>query len=552
VIEGLQARLRDSGRGIAGRGIAEQGLLFGRSLEGATEILDFQPASNRTVPEMMAALSTEPGKRVVVGYYRTEHGEMLRLNEDDLALFQMFFGKPSHVFLMIQPNAFAPPNATFFFAQGDHKMSEFPFLEFPLDASLLATEERDRISRCQQATEQPTAAPSATPAESGHVRAGGRDLLRVAAAILGAIFLLVLLWIGVPLLRERFSGGSATAKVQPAAQPAASPSSSYSSARIGPSAHIGLQARRQDRDLELTWDRDSPLIAAATSALVLIEDGAVKHKISLNAQQIRGESILYSPTSDQVLIQLTVTAPSGDATESVRVIQNQAIQNRAIQNQAIQTRSATVSKPLRPDRSRPGDAPEPHPAADLRQSAEPRQSPSENIRLVQASKPFTAPPATKSAALPTLNEPPTLPGTPDHSASPAAGLAVPHTLAPPRPIARPATPSTPVRDASNDVPAPPEASAGTTYHPPVPLTKVTPTFPPQLKSLVLKPTTVAVRVTIDKNGRVLKAEPLPQANIHKFFIVEAVHAAQLWKFQPARRGDDAVSSELVLQFAFKQ
>jgi hypothetical protein len=185
VIQGLHERLRD-----AGRGIAERGLLFGRVFEGAIEIFEYQPVSNRSVAEAIAALPAEPRKRLLIGYYRTEHGEALRLNEDDLFLFKTFFGKPYHVFLLIQPKAFGPPNATFFFSRGARKIPEFPFLEFPLDVSRLSTEERDLISRRRQ-----TAGPSVTvehslTAESGKVPTGGRTVAKIAAGLLVSAFLL--------------------------------------------------------------------------------------------------------------------------------------------------------------------------------------------------------------------------------------------------------------------------------------------------------------------------------------------------------------------------
>ena len=57
VIEALQKLLQNTGPGPA-----EHGLLFGRVLEGATEILEFQSAGDRSVPEMIAELSVEPRK----------------------------------------------------------------------------------------------------------------------------------------------------------------------------------------------------------------------------------------------------------------------------------------------------------------------------------------------------------------------------------------------------------------------------------------------------------------------------------------------------------
>jgi hypothetical protein len=201
VIEGLHQRLRHPRRGLA-----EHGLLFGRVFEGAIEILEYQPVAGRTVPEAIAKLPAEPRKRLLIGYYRTEHGEALRLNEDDLFLFKTFFGKPYHLFLLIQPKAFASPNATFFFSRGDRKISEFPFLEFPLDVSLLATEERDLISKRPQTTRQssgtdavvrqPGDAGDGSPArlistpESGKLPTGGATVLKIAAGLLVSAFLL--------------------------------------------------------------------------------------------------------------------------------------------------------------------------------------------------------------------------------------------------------------------------------------------------------------------------------------------------------------------------
>jgi len=185
VIAGLQAQLRDQRPGRA-----EHGLLFGRVLQGAVEIFEYQPVSHGSVPEAIAALAAEPRQRLLIGYYRSEHSETLGLNENDLFLFKTFFGKPFHVFLLIQPNAFAPPNATFFFSRGHRKISDFPFLEFPLDVSLLDTDEWDRISGHQQAAGQPGTVENSSPAESDKVPAGGMTLLKIAAGLLVSAFLL--------------------------------------------------------------------------------------------------------------------------------------------------------------------------------------------------------------------------------------------------------------------------------------------------------------------------------------------------------------------------
>ena len=82
------------------------------------------------------------------------------------------------------------------------------------------------------------------------------------------------------------------------------------------------------------------------------------------------------------------------------------------------------------------------------------------------------------------------------------------------------------------------------------IAKTAPTFPPELQNFALTRKVIEVRVTIDKNGKVSKAEAIPQKNTSLFLINSAVNAARLWKFQPALRDNEPVSSESVLQFVF--
>src|SRR5580698_7030942 len=83
---------------------------------------------------------------------------------------------------------------------------------------------------------------------------------------------------------------------------------------------ISLRAIRRNADLELTWNRDSALIAAATSGALWIQEGESTRQISLDAAELRDGSLLYSPRTDQILMRLTVTTLTDTVTESVRVI----------------------------------------------------------------------------------------------------------------------------------------------------------------------------------------------------------------------------------------
>jgi len=61
---------------------------------------------------------------------------------------------------------------------------------------------------------------------------------------------------------------------------------------------------------------------------------------------------------------------------------------------------------------------------------------------------------------------------------------------------------------------------------------------------------VEVIVTIDKNGKVMKAQGVPQRNVSQFLINASVNAALQWRFEPARRDNQPVVSDSVLQFVF--
>jgi outer membrane biosynthesis protein TonB len=63
---------------------------------------------------------------------------------------------------------------------------------------------------------------------------------------------------------------------------------------------------------------------------------------------------------------------------------------------------------------------------------------------------------------------------------------------------------------------------------------------------------IELKVSIDETGKVVKAQALPlKAWTPQIMIQAALDAVRLWKFKPARKGNQSVPSEMVLQFAFK-
>jgi protein TonB len=522
----LVKRLRDQIQSKS-RGPAENGLLFGRAVPGITEIFDFQPAENN-VAEAAAAVTDQRGQRMLVGYYRIETGPTLRLSEDDIRLAATAFPKRYQVFLLIQPNG-SGSNATFFFHKDDDRMSEFAFLDFPFDARLLATYEherveRDRIAKAQQeAVEKPAPIQILpAPAPENH-RAPAKRFIKIALWIL-----LIAFAAGVSIaymsIRGRVSRiWSAIESRLPAAEAPLQTVTVASSAASG--EHLmGLHAKRQNGDVELTWNRESPLIAGATSGMISIEDGTSTRQIPLTPARLRAGSVLYAPSSDQILMELAVNRPSGPLTESVLVVLSKS--------------DGTRTYPLQISR--------PAPAGLAGSPGIPNNPP-----VAKAAKPFSVPTTSpaKPSDLASLPEEPLARTNPETAATiPPIGLLQPPASAPRVPTVSLPAPVQPEAAA----PRADQAITISPYQPPEPINRITPRFPAVLRPLVFKPLAVEIRVTIDMNGRVTKAEPVSPKGIHKFFLDEAVAAARFWTFKPARRGDLPIASESILKFVFSQ
>jgi hypothetical protein len=268
---------------------------------------------------------------------------------------------------------------------------------------------------------------------------------------------------------------------------------------------MSLHAIRQNGDLELTWNRGSALIVAATSGSLSIQDGEATRLIPFNAAQLRDGSLLYVPRTDRILMQLTVTGAGHTYSESVTVI------------------LPLVGEP----QTYPVPTPK-APGVPMAISLAPSSSAAPEIK---PSKRFTAPPLAKvdrSAVIPLLQDPPVL------NDKPAAQGAIPGIVMG-LPVLPPRTPA-----------------ALPHYEPPVPVVKREPKIPAEFRNLILKRTVIQVNIEIDQKGRVVKAEAVPQKGVSAYLVRSTIEAALAWRFKPARSNDEPVASKWNLQFVFNQ
>ena len=288
-----------------------QGLLLGQAAGTVTQIDDFKILSAVELLALRdkAVLPPIPLGLRVMGFFRVQRDEELRLNPEDLALAKAGFSKPEDVFLVVQSGADGA-KASFFFWDGDQMYGDFAFLEFPFDASCLSIRKNSRMERpAEQSPPVTEAAPAlkeAPPPQSTPppelVRSGSTGWRGKMWGMLAAIFLGSLVGIFVAL---KFL-------------PGISPKPSLNTAR--PAASIALDIEhRPGGDLKVTWNREIPAVLNATTGTLLVQDGAAQRKITLDKQLMHTGSLLYSPASDQIQISLTIQGTE-TATETVVVV----------------------------------------------------------------------------------------------------------------------------------------------------------------------------------------------------------------------------------------
>ncbi len=494
------------------------GLLLGGTAGRTTEVLHCKAWIAPAQPSKADALAPD-----VVGYYRATRDD-LRPNHTDVELITALFPKPHQVFLLIQLNKSGPPNAAFFFWLGPERFADFPFMEFPFHSALLNAEQNKAEAAPQKLA---VVADASEPAARTGVRRGNLTS-KVILWCLGILLVLCLSGAAVLVALKRFPVNGRTGSQPPTAHQAA-PSSQDD---------LGLQAERHNGDVKLSWNRNSASVLNATSGMLSIEDGGASRKIVLDPLQVRNGSILYAPTSDQVQMQVTLFSTQGSTSESVLVILPKA---GSPQQEAVVRR---VAPP----------APQLPPAAADSPAAKPNAAPAGPEGVQPPNRSAPAPPSANGGNNAADTTPPRVSGLTPVSVAPLPSVLA-QLAGPPSPPQAPA--SGPTANPAPQQPAHlPEPAAGSPLElaisPSVATKKVLPAFPPELRGVALKPITVSVRVEIDETGKVKAARAVPSKGfVYPLMTQEAVQAARLWRFDPAKRGAKAIPSEVVLEFVFK-
>jgi outer membrane biosynthesis protein TonB len=116
-----------------------------------------------------------------------------------------------------------------------------------------------------------------------------------------------------------------------------------------------------------------------------------------------------------------------------------------------------------------------------------------------------------------------------------------------------ATPAAPTGPPAGSFAATGSAERTIRYEAAVPIRKVRPSVPDDLHSTLPESTSIVLRVEIDAAGKVVGAAPEGSLTAtQKLLAPQAVQAARLWRFQPARKNGEPVESESILRFDFER
>lgn len=425
----------------------------------------------------------------IIGYYRTHLSSRPRLTKDDLSVITQCFQDPANVFLIVNPAVETIPVGGFFFWDKGRIFDAFSFMEFSLDRQTLAAGECSHEApfcltedpRDEQAADE-AVAPAASNFEYLHTykaldeqaagpAQGNRAFLlsEVVAVCLLLIAVIAALLPRAPKTKTHFT---ATA--------------------------LQLSVQKEPADLRISWDTRSPLIRAAKSGRLLIDDGSPKDEnLTLGPVELQSGPVLYSLYSapaSSVRFRLEITGPDGPASS--------------------QWVGMTLTK---------SDLPPAVESADRVFNAA-RQ----NVGPVSRKR-FVAPPIAEASEI--ALQPPTLPAPDLHGAvaPPLARAAMLPALSLP-PVSAPAKP---------------------TFTAPVLLKRVAPEFPVTLEHYSINGVRIHLLLQIDESGRVTGGRSLTAGTkLTDFLATVALESAKRWRFAPARLGDKNVPGEAVADFVF--
>ena len=300
---------------------------------------------------------------------------------------------------------------------------------------------------------------------------------------------------------------------------------------------LSLRVERSSGELLLTWNRDSEAIRNAAHAVLSISDGDRHENVDMDLAQLRNGSIVYSPSTGDVVFQMAVTGKNSSQlqSESVRVLRTRPSPMPDDQQQAASSKQAPA--PPKQATADPAPLPEPQPETPAPKPAATPVRAFQMESLAQRLRParsWDLPDApgltgTQSGGFALPNENLTAPAPP-----PAPGAAIP------------AVTPTPAPAASAAVASAQSAKLGGQVHEATLVSRINPEYPSAARQARVEGT-VVVLATVGKDGKVTAVRAVSGPPLLQNMAVTSVRE---WVYKPATLNGAPIESETRVELKF--
>jgi TonB family protein len=498
------------------------GLLIGKDLSrnGDIEVSDYfqlppapESSPNFVICSDLLAQSIKSASAVqgrVIGFYRTHLEQRIQLRPKDLECARSNFSDPMNVFLVIRPHDGRASAAFFFWQDG----SVVGGLTFPFSCAELTSPSWTTL-----------VGGSPRPSRLNILLARARDrALETSNGVRIGLLILVVILVALGAAWRIYQPSAATSRPVTTAQ--------------SHSQTLGLRVEKALMGVVIAWNPETPEIAAAKDANLLIWDGSSPPAfIRLTTAQLHAGRAFFAAVSDRVEVRIDVIGAAGRARTESMVAEGRTPDIVSADPPAKETSALVPTKETSPA-----------PAGNTRADSSPKPS-AEKAR--GSARPFipTAPVGKASGGSAEFPKPPEL-ESPD-----AAALALTqtfHSFNDPQAAVSPKQQSVsdaPLQKTALVAPAKPTASS---FQAAVPTREVRPAIPAQLRELVQSDNVVQIQVHISASGSVTDAKlGAVQGPAASVLSKLALNAARSWHFRPATQNGQAVPSDKILEFLFR-
>jgi len=310
------------------------------------------PKDHSSMAALLDSAQRNPPGRQPVGWYHSHTRSEIHLSEADLAIQDHYFTEAWQVALVMQPHAFLPAKAGFFFREANGAIrGAATYRELVLEPLGTRPEGEKgtgtspwlkpaRESQPQGPVITVTAEVQPEPAAPEPVRAPAAEPVRRSAPPHEPLkpqepqeerqdpgppppppFLEVTAqrssrWLEVLWIAAGLAVGGAVYQSRQLWYPRVE-GWFHRATPPAPQPYVGLNTLDNGGQLQIRWDRNSPAVREANEGILMIGDGPLPQAIQLNADHLRSGSFTYGRQGERVEVALTLMRPGAQPVREV-------------------------------------------------------------------------------------------------------------------------------------------------------------------------------------------------------------------------------------------